>query len=298
MDELIYQFLLQAGYPRAAIVADASLIESARDGAPPEDATTYVVVDPETAARLAVIDVVEAIGGDALREAAAKAARYARRIGGREVQGFVIRVDTEGRCEAEQVQFYRVWPNPSIQQLTAKTFPDLDGLRVTNLLALERAVPSAPEIVDFGEDENEDASAGPDRRGTAGRYVPAIVLILLALADWYVGQTRWRGTSRRGPGAARDRSGGVAGRSWRSVAGTTDRAVRPDGDAGLAPREADPLVEAGDRPPSCRRPADVEATDAKGGRGRADRERTHTLTSLAGVRGRRVTGYPLRRPAR
>mgnify|MGYP000126318414 CR=1 FL=1 len=191
MDELIYQFLLQAGFPRAAIVSDSTLLESGT-GAPPDDASTYVIVDPETADRLAVVDVVGAIDGDALEAAAGRAGRYARRIGGREIQGFVIRVDTRGRTEAEQVQFYRVWPNPDVQQLTAKTFPDLDALRVTGLLALERATPSAPEIVDFG-DETDAAEESPAGRGAAGRYVPAIVLILLATVDWFVGQTRGTG---------------------------------------------------------------------------------------------------------
>lgn len=193
MDELIYQFLLQAGYPRAAIVSDASLLERGANAPPPEDATTFAVVDPETADRLAAIDVVGAIDADTLRERASRVAQYARRLGGQQVQGFVIRVDTKGRNESEQVQFYRVWPGTRMQQLTAKTFPDLDGLRVAHLLALELSLPPTPEIIDVEDDEDvaeERARAGG---GGALRWIPAILLLLLAVADWYVAQSRGTG---------------------------------------------------------------------------------------------------------
>ena len=192
MDELIYQFLLQAGFPRAAIVSDAALLAPGRATTSPEDASTYAIVDPDTADRLAVIDVVGAIDGDALRENADRVGQYARRLGGDIVQGFVIRVDPNGRSDAEQVQFYRVWPNARTQQLTAKTFPDLDGLRVMHLLAIERAVPSEPEIIDLVEDEEP----GPERAsggGAAARYVPAILLLLVAVCDWYLVQSRGGG---------------------------------------------------------------------------------------------------------
>ena len=194
MDELIYQFLLQAGYPRAAIVSDASLLERGPNAVPPEDATTFAVVDPETADRLAAIDVVGAIDADTLRERASRVAQYARRLGGQQVQGFVIRVDTKGRNESEQVQFYRVWPGTRMQQLTAKTFPDLDGLRVAHLLALELSLPPTPEIIDV-EDE-DDATTQPEASAGGGgalRWVPAILLVLLAVADWYVVQNRGTG---------------------------------------------------------------------------------------------------------
>ena len=193
MDELIYQFLLQAGFPRAAIVSDATLLSPGRSTGPPEDASTYAIVDPDTADRLAVIDVVGAIDGDTLQETASRVGQYARRLGGDIVQGFVIRVDPNGRSDAEQVQFYRVWPNARVQQLTAKTFPDLDGLRVTHLLAIERAVPVEPEIIDLTEDEEPEPAPRPSGAGAAARYVPAILLLLVAVFDWYLVQTRGSG---------------------------------------------------------------------------------------------------------
>lgn len=189
MDDLIYQFLLRAGYPRASIISDPTLLAPWQDRAAPEDATTFVIVDPETAERLAAIEVVEAIGADALREVAARVASYARRLGGRDVQGFVIRIDPNGRSDAEQVQFYRVWPNPLTQQLSAKTFPDLDALRVARRLARE-AMPRAPEIIDVAPDEDEER-APERRRGLGfGGYLPAFLLLALALIDWLSLQLR------------------------------------------------------------------------------------------------------------
>ena len=189
MDELIYQFLLQAGFPRASIVEDATLL-APRRGAVPEEASTFVVVDPEDAGILAAIDVVDAVDADTLQVVASRVGHYARGLGGRFVQGFVIRVDPQGRSDAEKVQFYRVWPNPTLQQLSAKTFPDLDGLRVARRLALaDAAAPNGPEIVDTVDDDGaSEASSGGG--GGAGRWVPGILLIVLAVADWYLLQTR------------------------------------------------------------------------------------------------------------
>lgn len=190
MDELIYQFLLRAGYPRASIIADPMLLAPGQDGTPPKDATTFVIVDPESADRLAVIEVVDALDADALQRVSAQVARYARRLGGRDLQGFIVRVDPAGRSDTEQVRFYRVWPNPRIQQLSAKTFPDLEALRVTRRLAL-RAVPSVPESAAA---DGKDEGAIPRRRGPGvGAYLPALALLALALLDWLL--LRARGTA-------------------------------------------------------------------------------------------------------
>jgi len=192
MDELIYQFLLQAGFPRASIVVDPTLFSPGGDSTPPDDATTYAIVDPETADRLAVIDVVGTVDGDELKLAADRVGHYARRIGGRMIQGFVIRVDPNGSSDAEQVQFYRVWPNGRIRQLTAKTFPDLDSLRVTYLLSLQRPVPTTPEII--GVDDEEDDIEKVTKSGIGAlSAVPAILLLLLVGVDWYLQQTRGTG---------------------------------------------------------------------------------------------------------
>ena len=211
MDELIFQFLLQAGYPRASIVTEATLLTPGGSGPVPEDASTYAIVDPDTAERLAVIDVAEAIDEDALKQVAAGIGRYASRIGGREVQGFVIRVDPRGRSDAEQVQFFRVWPNHPIQQLSAKTFPDLDTLRVARRLSLSNALRVEPGIIDFAEGDDvagrtfeaSDRMFGADGEtsdaehhspaGLARRYVLAMVLVSIALADGYLVQVRGTG---------------------------------------------------------------------------------------------------------
>ena len=204
MDELIFQFLLQAGYPRASVIAEATLLTPDGSGPVPEDATTYAIVDPDTAERLAVIDVVEAIDGDTLEQVATEVGRYASRVGGKEMQGFVIRVDPRGRNDAEQVQFFRVWPNHPIQQLSAKTFPDLDTLRVVRRLALSSTRRAEPGIIDLAEsDDAGDRAFEADREtvdaerrpsaSPARRYAPAVLLISLALADGYLVQTRGAG---------------------------------------------------------------------------------------------------------
>ena len=197
MDELIFQFLLQAGYPRASIVADATLLTPGGAGEVPEEASTYVVVDPESAERLAAIEVVEAIDGPALRRLAADVGRYAERIGGREMQGFVIRVDPRAPSDAEQVQFFRVWPNPQVQQLSAKTFPDLDALKVAHRLSSSQARRDESEIVDIlGEPADESArSTGVPQptRVPARHYVLAATLVLLAVIDGYLQETRGAG---------------------------------------------------------------------------------------------------------
>lgn len=189
MDELIYQFLLQAGYPRASIVADATLLTPGGRGAIPDDAATFVIVDPDSAERLAVIEVVDAVDAGTLQAVSSSTAHYARRVGGHDVQGFVIRVDPRGNKEAEQVQFYRVWPNSTMQRLSAKTFPDLDALRVARKLVMAATSPVGSAIVDVVDEVDFDAIE-PTGRGGFALVMPAILLILLAIADWYLAQFR------------------------------------------------------------------------------------------------------------
>jgi len=194
MDELIFQFLLQAGYPRASIISDPTLLTAGAEGDDPAETATFAIVDPETAERLAVVDVVEAIDSAELEIVADQVGHYAELLGGRTIQGFLIRVDPHGMTEAEQVQFYRVWPNSRTQQLTAKTFPDLDALKVASLLARGNVATRSRGIVDFGGRGARPSQAGGTAAGgTAGRYVPAIVLALLAVTDVYVEQTRGTG---------------------------------------------------------------------------------------------------------
>lgn len=154
----------------------------------------FVIVDPDSADPLAVVEVVDDIDADTLKQVAIETGAYASRLAGKAVQGYVIRVDVRGSNEAEQVQFYRIWPNSTLQQLSSKNFPDLEALRVARKLMLKSATNSiAP--AEFPErtgrlsgkdsaghrDHSESAvsTSGPG----AGMYLPAIILILLIVAD-------------------------------------------------------------------------------------------------------------------
>ena len=146
---------------------------------------TFVIVDPQTADVLAVIRVVDAIDGDTLRGVAQETSGYASRMGGKSLQGFVIRVDVRGELEAEQIQFYRVWPNNSLQRLTPKTFPDMETLIVAKRLVESSKPPaedSTPEIVGpVDEEMNEEPRPVISFRNL---FLPAIVLSAVMCADW------------------------------------------------------------------------------------------------------------------
>lgn len=150
----------------------------------------FVIVDPDTTEILSVIEVVEAVNGDTLRQVAIETGAYASQLGGKSVQGFVIRVDVRGKTEAEQIQFYRIWPNSTLQQLNSKTFPDLSTLRVAkklvNVSAAKESSPTLapsvePEIIDLVDEDEELIESRPG----IGMYLPALVLILLGLVDGY-----------------------------------------------------------------------------------------------------------------
>jgi len=182
LDELIYSFLLQSDYPRASVVLDSDLLGPAAQVGSGMKVPSFIIVDPESAQSLAVIEVVDAIDGDALRQVAIETGAYAAKIGNKAIQGFVIRVDIRGRTEEEQVQFYRVWPNSTLQQLSSKTFPDLASLRVARKLIDTRmaAAAQAPQIIE-PIDIDDDIEPSPG----AGMYFPAVFLLLLIVADSY-----------------------------------------------------------------------------------------------------------------
>lgn len=182
LDDLIYSFLLQSDYPRASIVLDVDLIGSAVQMDTGMHRPSFVIVDPLTAELLAVIEVVDAIDGETLRQVSIETGAYASRLGGRTIQGYVIRVDVRGRTEEEQVQFYRIWPNSTLQQLSSKSFPDLDTLRVARKLAVSGAAPVAT-VEPVLDEEAEQVEKVVEQRPNAAMYIPALILLVLVIAD-------------------------------------------------------------------------------------------------------------------
>lgn len=184
MEDLIYSFLLQSDFPRASIIVDLDLLGPSAQVAAGIQRPSFIIVDPLTAELLAVIDVVDAIDGDALRQVSIETGAYASRLAGSSIQGFVIRVDVRGRTEEEQVQFYRIWPNSTLQQLSSKSFPDLDTLRVVRKLISANA--TAPAIIT----EDVEADDPGERRPGAGMYFPAFALLTLVIADSFFSANR------------------------------------------------------------------------------------------------------------
>lgn len=126
MEEVVYQFLLQtAGYPRAAIVSDTSVLFPDTDNRP-----AYVVVDPDNAQPLAVVHVVGAVDAAGLYAESATADTNKKALQPAAVQGFVVRIDFKGKTDREKIQFYRAKEKGELYPLTASNFPDLGSLRV------------------------------------------------------------------------------------------------------------------------------------------------------------------------
>ena len=154
---------------------------------------TFVIVDPDSADPLAVIEVVDAVDLDSLKHTAIETGSYASRLAGKFIQGFVIRVDVAGKTDAEQVQFYRIWPNSTLQELSSKNFPDLDSLRVSRKIAINTTAKmvestmsgngSQAVIEDDAFDEFNEV-ADKSKSFNAGLYLPAILLVILVLADF------------------------------------------------------------------------------------------------------------------
>lgn len=172
MDELIHQFLLQSGYPRAAIVTNVeSVLGKVADPNP-----DLIVVDPESAEPLAVLTVLDARVDENLTGRARSTEAAARALRG-SVQGYVIRIDADGETEHEQLQFYRVGGDGTLQQLSARTFPDIDSLRVAQRLMNRRRHPDIAATPDTGDVTTLRLLAG------LTTYVWAVVLGLLAIGD-------------------------------------------------------------------------------------------------------------------
>lgn len=174
MEDLIYKFLIQSGFSRASIVTDVRSISTNAA----VDEASFVIVDPDTTDCLAMVKVVGPVDADMLIDQSAVLARSTQSIGGQQAQGYVVRVDEKAVRDNEQVQFYRCFPNTQLQQITARTFPDLDTLKVNFKLTAKKPVVQ-PESVTI---PNELETAAP--RLTLGAYLPAVALLLLALCDW------------------------------------------------------------------------------------------------------------------
>lgn len=198
MDDLIYNFLLQSEFPRASILLNAEqLAVHDKDAGDSLETPSFVIVDPDTAAPLAVIDVVDAIDEEGLKEKARDTRRYSQRLAGNGIPAFVIRVDMRGATQSDQVQFYKVLPNTILQGLSSKTFPDLDTLRVARMLA------DAKQPQDeFVESDFENISSRRSHSTIAAKtrsvsswrlYIPALLLLCLVLVDSYF--TASRGTA-------------------------------------------------------------------------------------------------------
>ena len=186
MDDLIYSFLLQSDFPRSSIVFDVDLLNPLTPGTGGLKVPSFIIVDPDTAEPLAVIEVVDAIEGEALKQAAIETGAYASKLAEKKIQGFLIRVDVRGRTEAEQVQFYRIWPNSTLLRLSSKNFPDLDTLRVARKLietSRERVVAEIPLLSTSPASAESPGSDSLYPRPGAGMYLPALVLLLLIFAD-------------------------------------------------------------------------------------------------------------------
>lgn len=174
MEDLIRKFLLQSGFPRASLVSDLQSVSSNI----PIGSASYLIVDPDTVEKLAVVAVVGPVNAEGLYEKCHKAAFVAKKIGDKRVQAFVIRVDLKAKRDTEQVQFYRCFPNTELEQLNASTFPDLSSLKVHYRLN-EPSIVSTPEVLDVAED-SEDKQA--EKIGL-GAYIPAFLLLLVCLVD-------------------------------------------------------------------------------------------------------------------
>lgn len=186
---------MQSEFPRASILLNAEqLAVHYKDAGSSLEAPTFVIVDPDSATPLAVIDVVDAIDQDSLSQKSKITRQFAQRLATRGIPAFIIRVDMRGATQAEQVQFYKIVSNTELQSLSSKTFPDLDTLRVARMLA--DAAQPADEFVE-SDFENISSRRTPSPAVTRTRpvsswriYIPALLLLLLVLVDSYFTASR------------------------------------------------------------------------------------------------------------
>ena len=190
MEEVVYQFLLQtAGYPRASVVSDTSVLYPESESRP-----AYAIVDPETAEPLAIIHVVGGVDASGLYAASADADANAKSLRPA-TRGYVVRVDFKGRTDKEKIQFYQAKDKGELYPLSAATFPDLDTLRVNAKLSAPKSAkisrvatapidqsPMSDEAL-LGLEEKPDAAASKAIKTKRAGLWLGILLILLAIAD-------------------------------------------------------------------------------------------------------------------
>ena len=112
------------------------------------------------------------------------------------MQALLLRIDLDGATADEKMQAYRVWPTTrALERVSLKAFPDLGALRTWQLLAERKRLagvrPDAPREADDPDEDfggfgprpgGEGGAAG--RRPGAWAWLPAALLVALAVADW------------------------------------------------------------------------------------------------------------------
>jgi len=188
LEDLIYSFLLQSGYPRSSIVYDLDLVGIAAEEVANVSTPAFAIFDPDTAAPLAIVQVVAALDIDELKQTAIETAIYASKIADKLIQAFVIRVDVNGQTDEEKAQFYKVWPNSTLKQLSSQNFPDLDALRVCRMLLVNSSAPASQEVPTVLGAKSEASMESirddsTDPKSQLGLFIPAILLLILMFAD-------------------------------------------------------------------------------------------------------------------
>lgn len=189
MDDLIYNFLLQSGYPRSSIVLNIEIGPETDDGYD-EDAPAFIIAEPETADVLAVIGVTTSIDDDSLELKASDVSYYARMFAEDSALGFLFCVDPYGNTEQEQVKVYRVLRNSDVQLLSMQNFPDFTALRVSRKLAIKTSgvanqpFPESLHSVETQTVPSVDAHESNFFSAVAAYfYLPALILLMAIVAD-------------------------------------------------------------------------------------------------------------------
>ena len=191
MEDLIFTFLLRSHYPKASILVKRDLLRASGKAANGMKAPTFSIVDPDTAEPLAIVEVVAALGANSLKQAATEAGAYASELAGCSIQGFVIRVNRKGTTPTDQIQFYRIWPNSTLERLSSTNFPDLDSLRVSRKLASDSKDITVADkkdrlrVASVRADSKSSNAADTDHVSHSGKavFLPAVLLLLLLIVD-------------------------------------------------------------------------------------------------------------------